>query len=246
MSSIPYFSTRVADDLLVRIEENAPRYLKGDFHAEIAEPGATLELPIECDLAALSSLSASDGDLANAKVVWTALHRLTPSLACENRIWTRLCHGECLGYARERWLGVAKEPDLLKLARIHMFATTQTMYRDDNAVGRLWWSAYVAHKSDPGDFEGALGLILKSADIRSNFVERTWMTTRPVVASSLLALMKEDPWVTALEVNFRETMKALNVDGAGLVFEAMAPGRTRELISASIEKAKQALQTTST
>jgi hypothetical protein len=58
--------------------------------------------------------------------------------------------------------------------------------------------------------------------IRSNFVERIWMTSRRSIASAVLNAMQSDSWITNAEKNFREFMKSLNKLGGGIVFEALA------------------------
>ena len=63
--------------------------------------------------------------------------------------------------------------------------------------------------------------MLKKADIRSNFVERSWTVSRPKVATSILRLMEREPWVTDKEINYRKFMVALNHRGGGVVFELM-------------------------
>ena len=238
---LPYFSTQLADDLLKGRADNSQRYLSGDFEAEILAPGASMELPILVDLERLSELDADKTEFDNSLVVWRALDGLTPSLARENRIWTRLCHGEALKYSRTRWLLGKSGEELLSQIRIHMFATTQTMCRDDNAVGRLWWNAFIANKAARGDVEAGLSLMLKTADIRSNFVERTWMTTRQSVANAVFRSMKDDPWLTSAEKNFRELMKALNIEGAGNAFEVMSEPKIDAVIKRAIDRAHAAV-----
>lgn len=243
-SFLPYFSTRAADDLSAAVAENLERYVSGDFSAFLAKPGNSLTIPVDVDLDALSALSfeqVPEADYKNALIVWGAFRRLTPNLACENRVWTRICHGEALPYARGRWLTGLEGDKLIKAIQIHLFATTQTMCRDDNAISRLWWSAFAAHRADPGDFETSLRLILKTADIRSNFIERPWISSRRSVASALLRKMKSEPWLTEKEINFRETMKALNVDGAGIAFEVLPETKANEVIDLAVEHAMTAV-----
>ena len=64
--------------------------------------------------------------------------------------------------------------------------------------------------------------MLKKADIRSNFIERTYTVGRPRVADAVLRIMEREAWVTDKEVNYREFMKALNHRGGGVVFELLA------------------------
>lgn len=238
MQPLPYLSTQATSDLWERRNENLDRYTQGSFDEELHAAGAQLVLNVLVDIDGLSSLDASASDLDNAKVVWAALSSLTANLARENRVWTRLCHGEALTYSRSRWLAGQSGEALPEAVGAHMFARTLTQCRDDNALGRLWWTAFVAHQISAEDFEGVLALLLKTADIRSNFVERTWMTARPAIARAIVRAMKSDPWVTSVEKNFRETMKALNVMGAGVAFEVLPESKADEIVGNSIAHAK--------
>jgi hypothetical protein len=76
--------------------------------------------------------------------------------------------------------------------------------------------------ADPDNHERALRLILHSADIRSNLVERPWIFARPILASSILRMMQAESWLLQVEHHFREFMKAVNLLGSGLAFESMA------------------------
>lgn len=240
---IPYFSTQVAADLWNTRTENSDKYLSGDFAQELSAPGSVIDLPITGNLEALRGLDGRSSDYSCALTVWQALRNLTPALARENRIWTRLCHGEALHYVRARWLDGKRRTDLPNQAGIHCFAKTQTMCRDDNALGRLWWSAFIANKFAPDFLEEGLSLLLKTADIRSNFVERTWMTTRPSVSKALFRSMKADVWITSAEKNFRETMKALNVAGAGVAFEVLSDQKANSIVIAAVDRAKAVVAT---
>lgn len=109
----------------------------------------------------------------------------------------------------------------MESVRTHFFANTQTKCRDDNAVGRLWWNAYIASMAMPHDHEGALRALLKTADIRSNVVERTWMTSRPKIAAGILRIIIRKAAITETELAFREFMKRVNKRGGGVLFELM-------------------------
>ena len=68
----------------------------------------------------------------------------------------------------------------------------------------------------------ALRLILKSADIRSNFVERTGTAARRPLARAVVRAMTRIPWITSSERAFREFVKTLDRDGGGILFEALS------------------------
>lgn len=231
-SQLAYLSDKVLAQLRNDVSQNLDRYLSAGFDDFATEPGWDVPLGIEFDDGLLATLDLSRPpivsaiDLKNSRIVGQALSELTPSIANEERVWARLAHVEAIGYSRARWL-TGESPDKVEpIIRDHFFAPTQTGIRDDQALSRLWWNYFIAKTCDPDDPDGALQLILKSADIRSNFVERIWMTSRRRIAAAVLRAMRTDPWITTAEENFRKFMKALNRLGGGIVFETLADGET--------------------
>lgn len=239
-TQLKYLSDRALMELKAAIPSNVGRYRDGGFEDIADSPSWDISLGIEYDKDLLDKLDLTKPrniaavDLENSKIVGKALAGLTPALANEERIWARLAHVEALHYCRERWLADLDGAELEGSVRTHFFASTQTGVRDDHALSRLWWNYQVARTCQPNDVDGALLLILKSADIRSNFVERIWMTSRRAIASAVLRAMANDPWLTAAEANFRAFMKALNKLGGGIVFEALDDAETDQFVAACV------------
>lgn len=233
-SNLTYLATKTLEDLYAGILENIERYRTGDFGDLVDKGGWSIQLSVEVDLAPLKELDPSGGsemEVHNSLMVWKAFHEMTPALACEDRVWTRLSHVECLEYSRQRWLSEKKDDkQTTKDVRTHFFAPGLTACRDDHAIARLWWNSKIAKDLRPSDQKGALELILKTADIRSNFVERSWTVSRSRVATSILRLMEREPWVTESEKNYREFMKVVNHRGGGKVFELMPDAKLNRFI----------------
>lgn len=216
-------SEKTADALYGSIQENIERYKTGDFNDLASAYGWSVELQIHVDLEALKDLEgnkSAENEIKNAMLVWHAMSDLTPGLACENRIWTRLTHLEGLAFSRKRWLKTTSDEDVIKSVKDHFFANSRTKWRDDNALSRLWWIAYIASQVSTIDQETVLRFILEKADIRSNFVERPWISSRPKLAASIIRKMMEDKWVTEKEANYRSFMRQINKYGGGILFEA--------------------------
>jgi hypothetical protein len=223
---LKYLSNEVIESLRENLSDHVDRYRSGNFEDFVSTGDWSIELNLDVDLAPIFELDASgtpEAEIANSRLVWKALHNLTPTLACEEGIWARLTHIECLAFARARWLKPDMDDDAVKKSVAdHFFAPTLTARRDDNAVSRLWWNAYVAHLAAPDSELKALGLILKKADIRSNFVERSLTASRPPLAAGIVRIMQREDWVTNREENFRAFMRTLNRLGGGMVFESMS------------------------
>ncbi|MBO6946391.1 MAG: hypothetical protein JJ855_00310 [Rhodospirillales bacterium] len=217
-------SENVTDDLRANISDNMPRYLEGDFADLSRQPGWEIRLDTEVDLSPLADLDPSgkpEAEIGNSRLVWRALGALRPSIACDERIWARLTHIECLEFTRARWLAGEKPEEHNNLVRTHFFARTMTRRRDDNAISRLWWNAWIAERVRPGTNLEALEMLLSRADIRSNIVERSRTASRRALADGILRAMERDEWVTGSEINFRKFMISVNREGGGLLFECL-------------------------
>jgi Family of unknown function (DUF6339) len=241
ISRLRYLSNETILFLRTNVAANLDRYRHGDFIDLMPAGEWALELEFECDLSVLGGLDPSttpEAEIANSRLVWAALGRLTPALACEEGIWTRLTHVECLGFTRDRWVKIDTDAEsATKLIDDHFFATKLTSRRDDNAISRLWWNAYVANLADPHPALPALDVILKKADIRSNFVERSMTASRPSLAAGMVRIMQRQPSITDLEGNFRAFMRSVNKLGGGIVFEAMPDAEVDRFMSMCAERA---------
>ena len=245
-AKLKFVSAAVLGQLLDNIPANLARYSEGSFEDLAAENGWAIEAAsVEVDMEALGQLkkgaTSPETEVENSKLVHAALRGMTPSLAREERIWVRLTHLECIDYSRSRWLAGKPDNSLEKLVSEHFFGGTLTGIRDDNALARLWWNAHIASTGSPEDPEKALKLLLKSADVRSNFVERPRMVSRPVLARALIRIMESDPWVTATEASFREFMKVMNRDGGGILFEVFEEHRVDEFMRRCSARAQSQL-----
>ena len=238
-----YLSETKLGELRRDVDRHRERYATGDFADLERDNGWAIEasgVTIEYDLLASldGAVRTAEGDRAASVALYRALPGMTPALAREERVWVRLSHVECLGYARSRWLpGLEGEQLDLQVHR-HLFGNGLTGIRDDNALSRLWWNMHIAAIADPDDPEGALDLILKTADIRSNFVERPNTAARPPLARAVIRAMRRDQWITSTERAFREFMIVLNRDGGGILFETMSDLEMDGIMDACAERAR--------
>jgi hypothetical protein len=205
------------------IKDNIECY-KGDGFSEYASStGWSIPTEVTVNLDILGNLSLTKGsadEVKNSLVVWRALHRMTPALATENRIWSRLSHIEGFTYSKARWLKLNKtDDDIVGDVQKHFFAASLTRYRDDHAIARLWWNAYIAKLLWPHDQEGALKLMLSTADVRSNLVERPLTFGRLEVGRALLRFMATNPNIYAEEKDFRVFIKKVNKFGGRYLYE---------------------------
>lgn len=234
---LKYISEAALASLKEGIRDNLSMYRSTGFHDFEDEPAWDIGLKIDYDSDLLGTLDLTqqqnivDIDRKNSVIAGEAFSELTPSLANEELIWVRISHLDAFEYSRTRWLPDTDDDDLLTASvQAHFFAPTQTAIRDDHAVSRLWWNYHIAQSCMPDDVERALGLMLKTADIRSNFVERIWMSSRRGIAGAILRAIDTRPEITASEDRFRSFMKIVNRYGGGIVFEALTDTEADEFV----------------
>lgn len=243
LAPLKYLSSKAVKILSESLENNLDRYREGGFEDLISQQGWVREdSQVMIDHGLLSTIDSegnrkafSKEDRRNATIVFKAMRGMTPRIARDERVWVMLCHADCIEYARKRWLGpydisVAKragdndgkvqDNKLLEHVRRHFFAYSYNVVRDDNALSRLWWSAYAAKVAMPDDWERALEIIFFSADVRSNFIERSLITSRPVLARGIISVLDANRTIVENEAMFRSFMKVLNRRGSGILFEA--------------------------
>ena len=234
MRNILYLGQEPADMLKESVRSHVQRYMSGDFLDYEAKGNWSIRLTLTADIDALSALSPAEGvdaEVANSIIVGRSFSGLTPSLAREDRIWTRLSHIECLDFCRARWIrGQTDEDKVVSMVELHFFASTLTSCRDDHAVSRLWWNHHIASKIFPESVELGLRAMLGKADIRQGFVERSGLAARPRVARAIVELLIEDQSLATNMLHFKRFMRTLNLRGAGLVFEAMRDEQIRSFM----------------
>jgi hypothetical protein len=242
MSKLLYVGEQVAADLRGSVTENLDRYRNGDFLDLESAGNWRIPLSIDADLSELSRL-AIDGtpasEIENSLIVGHALGHISPSIARENRLWVRMSHVDGLPYARARWISDNSTDekcaaDIIK----HFFAPTLTACRDDHAISRLWWNYHIARQIDSANVGAVLRHILHRADLRLSFIERSAMASRPSFSRGVVRLLATEKELLEGEKLFREFMKQMNLDGAGLAFEVMPEVKIDALMRMSLDKAR--------
>lgn len=245
--SLKYVSSDKLDELVNDIPANRVKYQSAGFDdVELANGWSIEAQSVKVNTRLLSQLDGTkrtaDNDIENSLKLYAALDGMTPALACEERVWVRLSHIECMQYTRDRWLSGKEDEELDKAVRLHAFARGRTGVRDDNALGRLWWSSHIAFLANPENPEEALRLLLKALTIRMSFVERTNSASRIPLAQGIVRVMKRDGWLVETANNcrnFQDFMIALNRDGGGIAFERMTEREVDKAMDSALIHAKK-------
>jgi len=226
MNELRCLTSEAQDKLQDEIEENLTLYKETGFDYLMSFKPNTMDIGLKADLSPLNQLiieNPKENEVENSLLVWRALKDIPASLATENRFWTLITHANCFDYTKARWPETVcdDEHESIKQIKKHFFAIGTGGYRDDNAISRLWWNAYIANNLRPTNIKSALEIILKTAEIRSNLIERPLSFYRPNLSKALLQLMEQNKDITATRDNFRSFMRQVNLFGGGVLFESM-------------------------
>lgn len=215
-------SAAVLEKLSKEIEQNSERYKSGDFLALAKESGWAIESSFsEWDPSIASTLDPSGtptAEVRNSLLIYQGLKGMTPAFAREERLWARLCHVECLEFARKRWL--PEKEDVVSPVRLHFFATGLTGCRDENAIGRLWWNGHLASLASPDNIEEGLQRLLSRANIRLQIMDRSDTAFRQPLVSGIFRLLGTEQWFNSYDAAIADFMYEVNKRSGGIVFEA--------------------------
>lgn len=213
----------VVEKLSASIESNLERYRAGDFSDLAKECGWEIETTIaNWDPSMVNHLDPSgtpDAEVRNSLLIFRAMDRMTPALAREERLWARLCHVECLHYARNRWLTGTES--IAAQVRKHFFATGLRDCRDRNAIGRLWWNGHVASLASPDNIELGLKRLLSRANIRLQVIDRADTAFREPLIRGIFRMLGEEDWLDSYDAAVADFMYEVNKRSGGIMFEAL-------------------------
>lgn len=220
---LPWMTDGAIDILETSIKENLDRYIEGDFTDLMGSDSWQLQQLDMCplDKTQFEKLSGSStDDWKNSAEIFISLKDLPPRIACQRNTWIHLSHGQMLGYFRDRWLpkkGDSK--DLIKVIREHIFKGGQGC-RDDNAVGRLWWTGHIASQiagsTERTEVERVLKILARTTETRMQTIERPGIFMERGLARHIINYLDEGKLVNHKdEKTFREFMKSINFNSNG-------------------------------
>jgi uncharacterized protein DUF6339 len=238
---LKFLTADVANQLALDIAKNLDRYREGNFVDLAQQAGWAIETKFakwDPEIAhQLDPAGSTDAEIRNSLLIYKGLEDMTPALAREERLWTRLCHIECLEYARQRWL--KETGDLQQHVRLHFFAPSLPGCRDDNAIGRLWWNGYVASIASPDDIELGLRRLLARANIRLQIIDRADTAFRQPLMQGIFRLLGRDPWFNSSDVAVADFMFEVNKRSGGIIFEALEDAAIDDHLDLCLGNAKQ-------
>jgi len=234
-------SASVVERLASAVPANLERYLNNGFADLAQETGWQIETSLaRWDPAIASKLDPAGGteaEIRNSLLIFNGLEGVTPAFAREERLWARLCHIECLDFARKRWL--QGTGDLQGDVRRHFFAPGLTGCRDDNAIGRLWWNGHAASLASPDNIRLGLERLLSRANIRLQIVDRADTAFRQPLIQGIFRLLGSESWIGSKDANVNDFMFEVNKRSGSIIFEALPDSAIDLHLATCLNHAKQ-------
>lgn len=242
-NGIPYFRKEVAEELYRSVPEHLSLYRKGSFDEVVTEEQWILAGNFRLsEISALVGNSPID-DAKDAEIIYGGL-RFSPAVACDERLWSHLCHFLCLDYVRRRWPIPSEDEKAVSHVRRHFFVQNRGRGLErDNALSRLWWMAHLASKADNLELSNSLEYLMWTTDARAQVVERPSTSQSTAIYRAVINTLKkfaeEEPDKPYGQSNLpkpylrhinREFFRRLNLLGGGRILDAVPESTLQELV----------------
>lgn len=224
MSKLPFFSHRMVRRLRESAAHNVPQYgpdsswLSAFAGSEplVNESSQIVGPPPQLRI---DDTDNPKQDATNARLVYTWLQGLTPTLAMEERLWACLSHRVFPQYMAVRW-PVAGEA---AIHRRYLLDGKGFAALSRNGISRLWWAGFLTH--DPGrdnPFELTDVLFMRQ-DVHVSLLERALGKCRTVRTAVLEYLRNHQDTLSgeAFGRRIQLLLKELNLLGGVVVLDAL-------------------------
>jgi len=230
--SIRILKQKKLNDLYENIDSNLDVYLNSDFNEFINNEEFTHQHDGQSfNIDKLRSISGGrDHDAKNARIIFDALEGIVPFLAKDLRFWAYLSHTYLFEYVKERW-PVKKEWSKEQKAhhiRSHYFVLNKSYDREierDNAISRLWWTAFMAKKMPQIEFSEAINMLFRDLDVLSNAFGRPSSSSNKNLLFSVMKRINDSQNNDrALIKNriYRNFFKDINIFGGSRIIPAIS------------------------
>jgi hypothetical protein len=242
MSEIQLLKSNTINHLFNSVPENLDRYRSGSFGDLLHDSSLFIKSSFQLAEEKSMDVKCTESDFNEVGcclALADSLVGVTPYLARDERLWTRLCHFEFLEYARARWKIPQDDHKAIKHIRTHFFARGARGIERDNAISRLWWMVAVCSKVRTLSLESSLKSFLYQSDVRANIIERPSTAQNPNILSEIISKLHQsymDDKSLFEREKFRKLMKKINIEGGTRLLEVVDNSDISILIDNSIEK----------
>jgi len=227
MSEIQLLKSNTINHLFNSVPENLDLYRSGSFEHLLEDSSLFIKSSFQLGEERSRDVKCTSSDFNEVGcclAIFDSLVGVTPYLARDERLWTRLSHFEFLEYARTRWKIPPDDNKAIKHIQTHFFARGARGIERDNAISSLWWMVSVCSKVTTLSLESSLKAFLHQSDVRANIIERPSTAQNPNVLSEIINKLHQsymgDKSLFERE-KFRELMKKINIEGGTRLLEVV-------------------------
>lgn len=230
------------------IVDNLNRYRQGDF-SEILKEQKLLPVDEELDTSFFEKLictNKSTDDYENSILIWRYL-KISPRLAREARFWCYLTHTHGLEYTRARYPLINGDEKDIKSIQAHFLVSNELRGIDrDNALSRLWISAFISSKVEDLNFETALRVLLFQTDFREQLIGHPTIMRSQRTLNEVMCYAKKiliDDGNTEFfqrkdhKGQYKTWFHLLDVEGGKLLLDALSKRQLSKLVENLAERA---------
>ena len=230
------------------VVDNLNLYRQGDF-LEILKGHKTLTVDEDLDTNFFKKLICTNkatDDYENSILIWRHLI-ISPSLAREARFWCYLTHTHCLEYTRARYPLINGDEKDIKSIRSHFLVSNDLRGIDrDNALSRLWISAFISSKVDGLNFETALRVLLFQTDFREQLIGHPTIMRSQRILNEVMCYAKKiliDDGNTKFfqrkdhKGQYKTWFYLLDAEGGKLLLDALSKRQLEKLVQNLAEQA---------
>lgn len=186
----------------------------------------------------LSDAEKSQQDLANVRLLYDAMRKLSPIQASNKYMWSYLCHAipKFRKYIQNRWLVNPRENTI----RTRFFVTGTRNLIDENALSRLWWYGHLSYDESFSDPYRLTKTLLINQTIGSNTMDSMNRNHPDRIKGVLLAIEDFRDFMgteKGMIPYFREASKSLNHFAAVTSLEFLEPEEIRMVFLGFLKKA---------
>ena len=206
-------------------------YYRGHETSKLINECSVLELDPDfhiADLDTLKKTNKAEDDIDNSLLIWEKI-KIPARLAREKRLWTYLCHTSLFSYCTSRWPLPDSDIEATEYIRKHFITENDKRAIDrDNALSRLWISAYVASLVENMDLSVALKTLLISTDFREGVIGRPTINKSRVLLTATLQVAHEikfknkndDFFIRGDKGAYKRWLQRINYEGGIQVFDS--------------------------
>ena len=186
-----FFKQDALDYFKTNLKSNISCYANNDntwVFEQFEEPFEELEINCEPFELYTDPYDTTRMDLENVKILYPALKDLTESQACDERLWTGLCHSDFYDYTQARWSNPREFNNMKKenYIQTRYFFSQDSKSKTRHTLAKLWWLGKMLYNdentSDPLHFVDTIGrkdMATRTNDVFTSNFSRNIHLLRP-------------------------------------------------------------------